>query len=373
MKRVTLYSLTGLFFLLFPLSSAISVLSTRTEMPKLINTGKWFGSDSLHSEDLKNHVVLVHFWSFADAESLRDIPYLCDWRARYESMGLKIIGIHSPGYFFEFFDSNVEAALGILGLKYPNVNDPEFNLWRSFNVTEKPGLFLIAPDESIRERFSGNRDYSVIEKEIQELLKSNGLVPLDESLDMTKLSYPYNDAARTTIELGYKKISSFGNIEKIIASRPQLFKYPETIVDGEFYIDGTWRFEDDRLVSITPDAKLKIQYQSNGFNLVAGTRSSTPVGVGVTINGHPLEKKQQGQDVFLKEGASAISIDRYQLYHIVNEKNSTNDLIELNFKDPGVELFAISLGMIPAVQAAKEENKEEKKTSASAQVTTTIE
>src|SRR5919201_5324041 len=49
---------------------------------------------------LGQHAVLVEFFDFARINSLRTLPYLKEWHARYADCGLAIIGIHTPGYSF---------------------------------------------------------------------------------------------------------------------------------------------------------------------------------------------------------------------------------------------------------------------------------
>src|SRR5918999_1913752 len=44
--------------------------------------------------------VLVEFWDFARVNSLRTMPYLKAWHERYSDAGLRVIGVHSPGYSF---------------------------------------------------------------------------------------------------------------------------------------------------------------------------------------------------------------------------------------------------------------------------------
>ena len=41
--------------------------------------------------------VLVEFWDFARVNSLRTLPYLKEWHARYADAGLRVIGVHTPG------------------------------------------------------------------------------------------------------------------------------------------------------------------------------------------------------------------------------------------------------------------------------------
>ena len=45
-------------------------------------------------------VALVEFWDFARVNSLRTLPYLKEWHNRYREAGLRVIGVHTPGYSF---------------------------------------------------------------------------------------------------------------------------------------------------------------------------------------------------------------------------------------------------------------------------------
>src|SRR5919201_6924887 len=49
---------------------------------------------------LGQHAVLVEFFDFARINSLRTLPYLKEWHARYADCGLRVIAVHTPGYSF---------------------------------------------------------------------------------------------------------------------------------------------------------------------------------------------------------------------------------------------------------------------------------
>ena len=49
---------------------------------------------------LGRNAVLVEFWDFARVNSLRTMPYLKAWHERYADAGLRVIGVHTPGYSF---------------------------------------------------------------------------------------------------------------------------------------------------------------------------------------------------------------------------------------------------------------------------------
>ena len=46
------------------------------------------------------NAVLVEFFDTARINSHRTLPYLQGWNARYADHGLRVVGVHSPGYSF---------------------------------------------------------------------------------------------------------------------------------------------------------------------------------------------------------------------------------------------------------------------------------
>ena len=75
--------------------------------------------------------VLVEFWDFARVNSLRTLPYLMDWHERYREAGLRMIGVHSPGYSFGRDRDTVARAVERLEVPYA--------------VAARPGLRGLAP------------------------------------------------------------------------------------------------------------------------------------------------------------------------------------------------------------------------------------
>ena len=42
--------------------------------------------------------MLVEFWDFCRPNSIRTLPYLRAWHERYAEAGLRVIGVHCPGF-----------------------------------------------------------------------------------------------------------------------------------------------------------------------------------------------------------------------------------------------------------------------------------
>src|ERR1700754_5144152 len=80
-------------------------------------------------KQIGRHVVLVEFLDTARINSLRTLPYLTEWHSRYADAGLRVIGVHSPGYSFGRDPEVARAAIEKLEIPFPVVLDPAYVLW----------------------------------------------------------------------------------------------------------------------------------------------------------------------------------------------------------------------------------------------------
>ncbi|MDX6607327.1 MAG: hypothetical protein QOD14_1867 [Solirubrobacterales bacterium] len=119
--------------------------------------------------------VLVHFFDFAQLNSIRTLPYLRAWHERYRGDGLAMIGVHSPRFPFTQDRDTVEVAAERLGVEWPVAVDPEFALWRLYEPHGWPALFLWSQGGALRWYHLGEGDYAGTEEAIREVLpKTNG-------------------------------------------------------------------------------------------------------------------------------------------------------------------------------------------------------
>ncbi|MBA3358458.1 MAG: DipZ protein, partial [Thermoleophilaceae bacterium] len=68
--------------------------------------------------------VLVEFFDTARINSLRTLPYVKGWHARYAEHGLRVVGVNSPGYSFGRDPGVARSAIERLGIEHPVVLDP---------------------------------------------------------------------------------------------------------------------------------------------------------------------------------------------------------------------------------------------------------
>src|SRR6478609_894545 len=67
--------------------------------------------------------MLVEFWDFCRPNSIRTLPYVKAWHERYAEDGLRIVGVHSPGFDASRDEAAVRAAVSRLGVEYPVLVD----------------------------------------------------------------------------------------------------------------------------------------------------------------------------------------------------------------------------------------------------------
>ena len=114
--------------------------------------------------------VLIEFWDFCRVNSIRTLPYLRAWHERYDSAGLRVIGVHSSGFPPSEDPSAVTTAVERLGVPYPVVVDVDHEIWGLYENVGWPARYLWNQDACLFEYHYGEGAYADTELAIQELL-----------------------------------------------------------------------------------------------------------------------------------------------------------------------------------------------------------
>jgi hypothetical protein len=131
---------------------------------------EWLNSPPLSMWGLRGRPVLIEFWDFCRPNSLRTLPYVKAWHARYGAGGLVVIGAHTPGFRISASRENVRGAVERLGVSYPVLLDSEFTLWREYENTGWPARYLWNADGLLVDYHFGEGGYDETERTIQDLL-----------------------------------------------------------------------------------------------------------------------------------------------------------------------------------------------------------
>ncbi len=147
---------------------------------------EWLNVPFLRMDELLGSgAALVEFWDFARVNSLRTLPYLQAWHERYADAGLRVIGVHSPGYSCSRDRDAAVAAVARLEIRHPVLLDPGLELWRVYGNQGWPGRWLFDRQGLLRDVHYGEGDYEGAELVIQEVLRE-----INADLDLPALLEP---------------------------------------------------------------------------------------------------------------------------------------------------------------------------------------
>jgi hypothetical protein len=142
---------------------------TEIYAPEFPSRLEWLNVAFLRMNTLMGRgAVLVEFWDFARVNSLRTMPYLKAWHERYADAGLRVIGIHSPGYSFGRDRDTVARAVERLDVGYPVLLDPALEVWRLYGNMGWPGRYLFDRTGKLVYIHYGEGEYLETELAIQE-------------------------------------------------------------------------------------------------------------------------------------------------------------------------------------------------------------
>src|SRR5882672_5061029 len=159
--------------------TANTAVADEGAMPELGGAAAWLNSPPLSRESLRGKVVLVNFWTYSCINSLRELPYLKSWAAKYKAAGLVVIGAHAPEFGFEKDSANVKNAVRGLDVTFPVAIDSDHRIWRAFSNEYWPANYFIDGKGRIRYHHFGEGEYVKSEQVIQELLRENGAAELN--------------------------------------------------------------------------------------------------------------------------------------------------------------------------------------------------
>jgi thiol-disulfide isomerase/thioredoxin len=134
----------------------------------------WINGEVLRADRRLDRPVLVEFWDFCRPNSIRTLPYLRAWNARYAEAGLRVIGIHSPGFPPSGDEAAVRAAVQRLGIEYPVLVDTALEVWREYDNLGWPARYLFGADGMLADYHFGEGGYAETEAAIQQLLGVDG-------------------------------------------------------------------------------------------------------------------------------------------------------------------------------------------------------
>lgn len=316
----------------------------------------WINADPISLRSLRGQVVLLDFFDYTCVNCLRTLPYILEWRRRYQDKGLVTIGVHAPEFYFSRTAQHVITAAQDLGLDYPIVLDNDYQIWQAFANKCWPSKYLIDKDGYIRYFHMGEGGYVDFEEAIQELLRLRDpllrfpapMTPLTELdkpgvLQACRRSTPelYLGAARGRIQ----------NPEGLKDNQLIEYHYGATLTPDLPELAGWWGTGDQCIEvacsrignSVAQPSRLRLQYSGAEVNLVLMPPPDSTGRLFLTLNGENLPAALHTEDTLSDElHRSYLRIDKPRMYRLLSQPSFTEGTLELSSDTPGLQLFAFT-------------------------------
>jgi thiol-disulfide isomerase/thioredoxin len=315
-------------------------------MPDMDGAIAWLNSAPLSSKALRGRVVLVNFWTYSCINSLRELPYMKAWAAKYKDAGLVVIGVHAPEFGFERDTANVRNAVSELKIEYPIPIDSNHSIWSAFHNEYWPADYFIDAKGRIRYHHFGEGEYVKSERVIQALLKENGATGLDESTVQITAdgaeAPPSEDVRSPETYVGYARASNFKSPERIARDSRKTYSTPARLALNQWGFSGLWSVGAESAKAGSAPGKIAFRFHSRDLHMVLGpAKNGMPVRFKVT-----LDDGAPGDDHGADASADGLGeVREPRMYQLIRQKRSVKDVtFEVEFLDPGVEVFSFTFG-----------------------------
>jgi thiol-disulfide isomerase/thioredoxin len=318
-----------------------------SELASLTSANAWLNSPPLTAEALRGKVVVVDFWTYTCINWLRTLPYVRAWSEKYRDQGLVVIGVHAPEFSFERDPGNVRRSVKDLDVNYPVAVDNEHLIWRAFNNQYWPALYFVDAKGRVRYFHFGEGAYEQSEMVIQELLREAGAENLNRdpvSVDGRGLEAAADWANLRSGEnyVGYARTENFASPGGAALDQPRAYHLPAMLRLNDWALSGEWTLKREAAALNKPDGAIAYRFHARDVHLVMGPATpGASVKFRVLIDGHP-PGAAHGGDVD-EQGNGTVTAQR--LYQLIRQpKPITDHVFQIEFIDPGVEVFAFTFG-----------------------------
>jgi len=321
-------------------------LADEGPLPDLDGAVGWLNSAPLSSKSLRGKVVLVNFWTYSCINSLRELPYMKSWAAKYKDAGLVVIGVHTPEFGFEKERLNVQNAVRDLKVTHPIAIDSNCGIWQAFRNEYWPADYIIDAKGRIRSHHFGEGEYVESERVIQELLKENGATGLNESAVRISAhgveAAPGGDVQSPETYIGYGRAERFASPERLAEDSRKTYNPPARPTLNQWGLSGSWNIGAESAVLQAAPGKIVFRFHSRDLHMVLGpAKNGQPIRFRVSLNA-----ARPGDDCGADSGPDgAGEVREPRLYQLIRQKGQVEDrTFEIEFLDPGVQAFSFTFG-----------------------------
>jgi len=300
---------------------ASAFMRAPTRLPAL-NATRWVNSPPLNAEGLRGKIVLVDFWEYTCINWIRTAPYIKAWHRDYASLGLVVIGVHSPEFEFGRRAEHIDRGIRDHALTHPLAIDNDFAIWRAFGNDSWPAKYLFDGQGKLVRRWVGEGSYDEIEHEIRRLLTAT-----TPGLRLPAVS-PEAMAFAKTGQPSYAGITN------------EMYLGSDRREPGGFTLDGSWSSSGQYVELRKGTGKIVLPFTGGEVNLVMQPGSSGSASVTVLLDGQPIGDAR-GADV----GADGVArFDRSGMLRLVARAPRGRHVLTLVSSDPGLRAYSFTFG-----------------------------
>lgn len=308
---------------------------------------QWLNSPPLDAQALQGRVVVVCFWTYSCINSLRVLPYLRAWQARYRDQGLVVVGVHTPEFLFETDAAGVRQAAKDLDVTFPVVLDSDRRIWNAFGNNAWPAFYFIGADGLLQGHVDGEERYDQSERLIQKLLAQAGPeVPSDLSAAVggvgPQAPADWRELGSGESYIGYRQADAFVAPGGLRRDVEQVYHPPRLLPLNRWSLAGAWTVGEEFATAAGPSGKIAHRFHARDLHMVlTPSAPKRPVRFRVRLDGAP-PGDDHGWDV-APDGSGTIKAPR--MYQLVRQARPVTDrTFEIEFLDPGVRAYVFTFG-----------------------------
>jgi thiol-disulfide isomerase/thioredoxin len=317
------------------------------QTPSLAGATGWLNSQPLTAHNLRGSVVLVNFWTFSCINSIRVLPYLRAWAAKYRNQGLVVIGVQAPEFEFEKSVDNVRWAVKDRMIDYPIAIDNDLVIWRAFDNNYWPALYFVDARGHVRHHQFGEGEYEQSELVIQQLLTEAGAQGVSHELAKVEgvgieAAPDWADLKSPESYVGYDQAANFASPGGEAWDKRHVYVGPATLKLNHWALSGDWTAKKQFALLNAPDGRITYRFHARDLNLIMGPSApGTSVRFHVTIDGQPPGVSHR-VDV---DGQGNGTVTQQRLYQLIRQSQPIVDRqFEVEFLDAGIEAYDFTFG-----------------------------
>ncbi|MEN3282653.1 MAG: hypothetical protein V7607_3793 [Solirubrobacteraceae bacterium] len=295
-------------------------------MPSLGGATAWLNSEPLGPAELRDHVVLVDFWTLTCINWLRTEPYVRAWSQAYRDDGLVVIGVHTPEFSFEHEIDLVRQATKERAIDYPVAVDNDYEIWSAFDNHYWPALYFIDAAGMIRDHHFGEGRYEPSERVIQRLLGVERELVCVEALGV-EAQADWDHLQTPETYLG--------------SARGGRNAAPEGLQLNHWALAGEWTIGRENVVLEQAGGSIAYRFHARDAHLVLSPGAREPIAFRVLLDGqapgpsHGVDVDGDGNGV-LRDG---------RLYQLVRQHDAVHErTLQITFLEPGAEAYVFTFG-----------------------------